>query len=340
MIPLIRRLIHITSILVLTWSMAGCTGLQLLPSPTLTSTLTIVSSATSTWTPTPSATATSTFTPIPSPTRTSTATLEPSATASPLPPAPTSSLAGNSSALTIGNQCRSVVDGLYGLKKELGLPDHFMSEDPFRQETDFNPNQYFQVLTHLSMAPGFQLDYVYFSDELGGLPLVYARKNTAAPYQSYAELLSDYDEEITGERSYGELKHKYDYLEYIRIDQETESYFEFVTLAFLGDQFYLAWHGAYNDAKILCDSSDLGYLKEDMAGFELEFSQEMQDRIAQIDFTPVVLVEDVSVTVRFVTFTKWGGFFENVYVMDISDPMQLLDVQFNPLIEYDCGINF
>ena len=81
----------------------------------------------------------------------------------------------------------------------------------------------------------------------------------------------------------------------------------------------------------------LGYYQ---AGFELEFSQEMQDRIAQIDFTPVVLVEDVSVTVRFVTFTKWGGFFENVYVMDISDPMQLLDVQFNPLIEYDCGINF
>lgn len=55
---------------------------------------------------------------------------------------------------------------------------------------------------------------------------------------------------------------------------------------------------------------------------------------------PAVTLTNGTATVRFISFTKWGGFFENVYVMDAHDPVQLLDVQFNPLIEYDCGINF
>ena len=145
--------------------------------------------------------------------------------------------------------------------------------------------------------------------------------------------LNFFGEEITEERSYGELRHKYDYLEYIQIDKSPVSYFEFVTLAILGDQYYLWWHALYNDAKILCDSSDMSYVDEEMAGFDLEFPQDIKDRIEQIDFNPLVLVEETSVTVRFVTFTKWGGFFENVYVMDKENPMQLLDVQFNSLIK-------
>lgn len=75
-------------------------------------------------------------------------------------------------------------------------------------------------------------------------------------------------------------------------------------------------------------------------GEPFEFSQEVQDKIDMIDFTPVVLVEEDTISLRFVTFTKWGGFFEYVYVMDKDDPMQLLDVQFNSLVEWDCGVNF
>ena len=82
------------------------------------------------------------------------------------------------------------------------------------------------------------------------------------------------------------------------------------------------------------------YVDAEMNGFDIEFPQDVKDRIDKIDFSPVVIVGESDVTVRFVTFTKWGGFFENVYVMDKEDPMQLLDVKFNPLIEYDCGINF
>ena len=240
----------------------------------------------------------------------------------------------------MSSHCRLVIDGLYNLKKDLGLPEHFMSENPFRQATDFDPNMYFQVLTHLKVVEGYTLDYVYFNDELGGLPLVYARKSSDSPFQSYSELLESFGEEVSGERSYGALRHKYDYLEKIQIDKTPESYFEFVTLAFLGDQFYLWWHGLYSDAKILCDYSDVQYVDADIQSFELEFPQDVKDGIDEIDFSPLVIIDESSVTVRFVTFTKWGGFFENVYVMDKDSPVMLLDVQFNPLIEYDCGIDF
>lgn len=307
-------------------SMSGCALAA--PTPAPTATITATSTVTSTATPVP------TQTPVPSATITSTP--EPTATATMLP-LPTNSVSSQS-ALSISGECRAVVDGLYNLKKDLGLPEHFTTENPFRQASDFDPNTYFKVLTHLKLTSGYKLDYIYFNDELGGLPLVYARKSNSAPFKSYSELLKSFGDEVSDERSYGELNHKYDYLEKIQIDKKPESYFEFVTLAFLGDQFYLWWHGGYNDAKILCDPSDMQYVNADMKG--IEFPQEVKDKIGQIDFTPMVIVDEDKVTVRYVAFTKWGGFTENVYVMDKNNPLQLLDVQFNPLIEYDCGIDF
>lgn len=293
-------------------------------------------------TPVPTVTPTNTATPIPTktpiPTATTTPTPKPSPTAT-IPAVPTISV-NTQSAISMASECRQIVDGLYNLKKDLGLPEHFTSENPFRQTTDFDPNKYFQIFTHLKIASGYKLDYIYFNDELGGLPLVYARKTSSAPFKSYAELLKSFGEEMEGERSYGQLRHKYDYLERIQIDKTPESYFEFTTLAFQGDQFYLWWHGLYNDLKILCDSSDIQYVNADMEGFDIEFPQDVKDRIEKIDFSPVVIVGESEVTVRMITFTKWGGFYENVYVMDKDNPMQLLDVQFNPIIEYDCGINF
>jgi len=238
------------------------------------------------------------------------------------------------------NECRLVVDGLYDLRKDLGLPEHYMSENPVRQPTDFDPNKYFQVFSHLDMTPGYKLDYLYFSDELGGLPLVYARKSTSLPFQSYTEFLKSYGEEPSGERSYGGLQHEYDYLERIQTDKTPESFFEFTALAFQADQFYLYWHGLYNDLQILCDNTDLQNLNDIMMAFKLEFPQDVKDRMEKIDFSPVVVIGESDITVRMITFTKWGGFFENVYVMDKDNPMQLLDVKFNPIIEYDCGISF
>lgn len=287
-------------------------------------------------TPVPTPTNTPTKTPIPEPT--STPTPEPSPTAT-LVTVPTSSLS-DPDAISLKNECRNIIDGLYSLKQDLGLPDHYTAENSVRQATDFDPNQYFQVFTHLKMKPGYTLDFIYFQDELGGKPLVYARKSNTAPFPTYEEFLKSYGEEMSGERSYAQLNHAFDYLEQVQIDKTPESYYEFVLLAFLGDQFYLQWHGLYNDSRVFCEPKDLQFVDEDMKDFDLEFPAEVNNSIEQIDFEPTILITDETVSVRIVAFTKWGGFWENIYVMDKENPLNLRDIQSNTLLEYDCGINF
>ena len=295
-------------------------------------------------TPAPTPTNVPTKTPIPTstktpvPTLTSTPTAKPSPTATPVT-VPTSAL-NDSNAVSLTDECHKVVGGLYTLKEGLGLPEHFTAENPFRQATDFNPNKYFQVFKHLKIKPGYTLDYVYFQDELGGKPLVYARKTNAPPFHTYEEFLKSYGEEMSGERSYAQLNHAFDYLEKVQIDKTPESYYEFVVLAFLGDQFYLQWHGLYHDEKILCDLGDMQYVDKDMEDFGVEFPQDVKDNIEKMDFKSAILINDDTVSVRIVAFTKWGGFWENIYVMDKENPMNLKDIQSNTLLEYDCGISF
>jgi hypothetical protein len=58
------------------------------------------------------------------------------------------------------------------------------------------------------------------------------------------------------------------------------------------------------------------------------------------DLEPAVVIGDQTVEVRFVTFTKWGGFYLTTSMLDRSSPHTILDVQKKNLIPYDCGIMF
>jgi hypothetical protein len=48
-------------------------------------------------------------------------------------------------------------------------------------------NEYFTILTHLSMAEGFVLDYVEYSYGTGSHPLIYPRKVDQEPLKNYEE---------------------------------------------------------------------------------------------------------------------------------------------------------
>jgi len=243
-------------------------------------------------------------------------------------------------AISLADECRTVMDDLNTLKGDLGLPDHFTTKNPSRQATDFDPNSYFQVFKHLSIKPGYTLDFVYFADDWGGKPLVYARKITDAPFTNYEEFLGSYNEGLTGEQSYAQLNHAFDYLEQIQVDKTPESYYEFIVLAFLGDQFYLQWHGMYRDQKIICDINDMQYVYAELDSFELEFPQDTKNNIERIDFDSRLLINGDTVSVRIVAFSKWGGFWENIYVMDKENPWNVIDIQSSSLLEYECGIMF
>jgi hypothetical protein len=314
----------------------GCT---MLPSPTPT--------VTPTPTSTPAPTATNTPTQTPKPSVTPTETLEPTNTMSPLP----TSSQDMSDAVDLTDHCKTTVSGLEILLAGVEFPERFINEDYSLQSDDFNPNQYFSILTHLKMEKRYTLDFVYFGDELGGLPLVYARKSGSTDFQTYEEFLKSFGEEQTDERSYSSLPHAYDYLQHVQVDGTPESFLEYVILSIYANQFYLSWHGLYNDGRVLCDNSYITVAteEEDISTEEegisiesnaIELPEELVEQARQIDFTPSVFIDGGIAKVRTVYFTNWGGFIEDVYEMDFQAPYNLLDARHNTIVEYDCGGSF
>ena len=79
---------------------------------------------------------------------------------------------------------QETVDGMAALAGSQQIPENLMADEPLKLGGEFDPNQYFSVLTHLQMEPGYTLDYVYYYDFMGGYPALYARPADQAPYQT------------------------------------------------------------------------------------------------------------------------------------------------------------
>ncbi len=222
------------------------------------------------------------------------------------------------------------VDALAALKPG-EIPKHLKQEDAVRDGSEFDPNVYFTVLTHLSMEPGYVLDYVYYYDGMGGLPMLYARPADQAPYENY----SAYSAAVgapTQQRS--------SYLDRVRADGTPESFFELVALRIQGGQFYLFWHANYNDTQLVCDRAQLEKLIARLEDSDLTMPDDVVRPARKLDYTPIVELQGETVRVRVVTFSKWGGFAEEVYTLRREYPHTMLDVQRKTLVPYDCRIQF
>jgi hypothetical protein len=230
------------------------------------------------------------------------------------------------------------------LFKGLKIPENLQSQQPARSDGDFDVSQYLEVLDHLTMKPGYTLDFVYFSDELGSKPLVYAREISQPSFSTYEEYLEYINDPDIYERSYSTLKHAYDFIEYIDVDQTPESYLQFIILTVMKDQFYQSWHALYNDYIFLCDSSDLEKVSSAIINFGSESTLEnypnLMSDAKQLELNPIVRIDDETATIRFVLFTKWGGFIEVYYVIDKENSEVVLDGGDTQLLEYDCGVAF
>lgn len=260
-----------------------------------------------------------------------------------LNPGSTGPAAAGESVANLTSACVAAVDGLYHLRSELEYPEYFQQENPARQGDEFDPNRYFDVLTHLKMEPGYTLDYAYRYDGMGGGPLLYARKTEEAPFKTAAELQAALTTPTpvgaTGEAppSFGWNEQ---YLSHVQVDGTPESYLEFSLLALTGGQFYLFWHSYYYDTVVMCGLDSIKYPQDELDDFQIELPPEVLSAAKKIDFTPDVRIEEGSVTVRLVTFSKWGGFTEIVHVLDRARPSRLLRSSVTPLVEYDCGVRF
>jgi hypothetical protein len=237
---------------------------------------------------------------------------------------------------------QATVNALAAAQPSGDIPHHFLTDqsarvDIVRTDADFDINAYFGVLTHLSVEPGWVIDYLYQADGMGGNPFVYARPVDRAPYASFDE----YAATAGGNADTYDFPHEY--LNHIETDDTREGYFQFVALMLMADQFYLFWHAGYNDTTIVGDAEAL---EKTMAAAGTAFEstglpKDVREQARGLDLTPTVgFPDEATAVVRMITFSKWGGFAESKYTISRQYPHGRLAEDTRILIEYDCGVQF
>jgi hypothetical protein len=224
--------------------------------------------------------------------------------------------------------CRALVEGMATLTGGMKIPQYFLADNPAKQGGEFDVVQYFGVLDRLAIQPGYSLNYVYHYDGMGGYPVLYAYPSDQAPYTTEADLAA------AGKTP--------DYLDYVQTDDTPESYFQFVLLASMGNQFYLNWHANYNDYSFVCDKAAVMATvasTDHITGRPMPLLGRLQARFLQ-HVEPSVVIDEQTVTVRMVTFTAWGGFYRQTVTLQRHFPHTILDKQKQNLIPYDCGVMF
>jgi hypothetical protein len=228
---------------------------------------------------------------------------------------------------TVISNCADIVAGVGELQSG-GVPDHLM-ETGIKRGGEFDVNQYFNVLTHISMREGYALDYVYQNDSLGGFPLLYARPTDLAPYTSIEDV--------------PETMQASDFREYLVIEDVEQGYFEYVVLDIMARQFYLFWHANYNDTEIVCNRGEVSDIVASISsgnfGYAMNLAEQTKAR-AMRNIEPVVRLSGDTAIVEFITFTKWGGFYRETYTISREVPHTVIDVKQENVVPYDCGVAF
>lgn len=227
---------------------------------------------------------------------------------------------------TVISECAGIVHAAAEMQS-VEVPQSLM-ETGKKQGGEFDPNDYFQVLDHVSMQEGYALDYVYPVDFLGSFPLLYPRPVDQPPYAS----ATDVPEGV----QLGNFR------DHLVIEDVEQGYFEYVVMDIMASQFYLVWHANYNDLQIICDKETANSIVDETNSqdFGAEFDLQQQARVrALTNVEPIVKFTDDSAIVEVVTFTKWGGFFRRTYTINRSFPHEV-EVKDENLVEYDCGIMF
>jgi hypothetical protein len=223
--------------------------------------------------------------------------------------------------------CARIVSGMSSLQAG-EIPEH-LSTTGIKRGDEFDVNQYFDVLTHISMRDGYALDYVYQNDSLGGYPLLYPRPVDQVPYASTAD--------IPQNTAWP------DFHEFVNVEDTEQGYFDYVVLDIMANQFYLFWHANYNDRQIVCNRQQVSDIVEQVSsgdfGNAMDLSAQTKARAIR-DVEPVVNLAGEVATVEVITFTKWGGFYRETYTISRETIHKILDIKQENLVPYDCGILF
>ncbi len=207
-------------------------------------------------------------------------------------------------------------------------PPQGLQETGVKQGDEFDVNEYFTVLPNLSMQDGYTLDYVFYGDSLGGFPVLAARPTNLPPFGTREDIPEEDLEK---------------YWKYLEVRDTEQGYFEFIALTSTAGQFYLVWHANYYDSEIVCDQAavDVIVVDRQTGNFGMEFDRNQMKQIrAMQNIEPLVRLTGTTAIVEVLTFTKWGGFFRKTYTISRTFPHEIMDLQEENLVPYDCGILF
>ena len=115
---------------------------------------------------------------------------------------------------TVVSDCSEIVSEVSALKSGT-IPEHLLTTG-IKRGDEFDVNQYFDALTHISMQDGYALDYVYQNDSLGGYPLLYPRPVDQTPYASTADIPANTEWP--------------DFHEYLNVEDTEQGYFDYVVM--------------------------------------------------------------------------------------------------------------
>ena len=226
--------------------------------------------------------------------------------------------------------CQPRVDALVQLTGAQQLPSNLANPDARRSDQDFDANQLFTLLPSLQMQPGYQLDYVYHFDGLGGFPYLYARPESQPRFVTEAEYTRTLSTQPVGAP----------YLEHVQGDGSPQSFLDLALLVRLGERFYIYWHAGYGDAAVVCDPKVLKDLVASLANPEIgkPMPKEDQALARKLDPAPVVRLDPDKVTVELLTFSIFTGFDRQVLVFRREPPHTLLESTRQNLVPYNAGI--
>lgn len=265
--------------------------------------------------------------------------------------------------------CPTTVAGMSMLTQNLVIPSNFDTWNDskiVRLGNEFDVNQYFTILTKLSMEPGYTLDYVYSGMLGNGSPTLYARNIDAERLTTFSE----YEQAISGsgteveffwshlgdimndntpvdftlpDKAYSLLR--YGYLSHVQVEDSEIGYFQLALLYLLGDQFYLQWHAYYDDEAVVCDQYNAYKILDDLENADIsdwsnQQIKQLRAQLLNVTYAPSVTLKDKTAEVQLTYFTKWGGLFRATYLISREAPHMIIPTKPINLLYYHCGIMF
>jgi hypothetical protein len=246
----------------------------------------------------------------------------------------------------IVSRYQDIVDSMHSMVKDLQIPAHFNTNqyppmypaDVQRAADDFDVNNYLTVLNHLSLEPGYTLDYLYNKNNLEAKPYIYARKITDLPFKSISEyratiIASQNSSVIVNENE----KLLYSYLDHIKVDDTPEGFFQFVAVRIMGAQYYLWWHAIYNDQLIICNEKAVENILASVPPSPDEVKTKLLKQLPQFDLEPKIEIQGNVVKVRVITFTRFGGIIQRDFTIARQFPHAVSNSEEKNLIRYSGG---